>query len=189
MFDKLVEESSKRWFPGLKIIDKNESILMKFINWVLNLAGQVPRNNFLDSFWTTLAIWAYRIYYCTQFATRGLKESYPTLIHELIHCYQRKMNGVIKFNARYVFSRSWRCALEYEAYCASMYILNDTNSLPTNYVDRLVELFAGPVYLYMEPDREKIRELLSLALEQIKWGIHPIKYHPVIKLYEEIKNE
>ena len=98
MFDKLVE-TSKKYFPELKVLYKDESVLMKVLKYLIFFNPK-----FSTSFTTTFGNTIYfpsRAYV----ASRDLSCS-VVFLHELIHIYDSESHGFFQkllFNISYVF--------------------------------------------------------------------------------------
>ena len=73
-FEVVLLEAREKYFPKLKVVEKKDSLLMRFVNSLMNLTGQKD-NAFLKSFWTTLYFLLHTIYVTNRNHRFGLKTS------------------------------------------------------------------------------------------------------------------
>ena len=106
---------------GMKIVQKRNSHLMKFISWFLNLFNIVPKDFFMNSFTTTIGKTVYVPFELGNGLgdNQTLESQFSTLVHENQHVIQYMREG-IKFFVKYLFSSSCRARYEAEAYTSNL---------------------------------------------------------------------
>jgi len=120
--------------------------------------------NFMTKFTTTVGN---RIYFSSN-ATISAWSLSKTLAHEGIHLEQQRRDGRLLFALRYLFSRKWRARYEADAYTMSnaFYIWSGIDIASPS--SRMVSLFTGPAYMYMNTDKLSVIKTLQEGIDDIR---------------------
>lgn len=162
----------KTEFPGFKIVDKEHSLLMKFIDVFLKVITFWNMRDFMSSFTTTIGC---TVYVPSTWAARPPKSRMIVLRHERVHMRQRARRG-LWYSVSYLLfplPTLWaycRMRYEMEAYEESMRAILEyygvdsfTTALRKNYVQH----FTGPEYFWTWPWKSRIESWYDSSLARI----------------------
>lgn len=180
-FVKLLIRVQKE-IPGIRVLRRDQSLLMRMVFWFLRSVLRMKRNygGFTTTIWRTL-------YVPATFDTWASDERYRLLRHELTHLRQFR-NWPIKALGRPYFwvinaclmslcytlvlpvFWTFRAKFEREGYTQTMLADYEMGELPPQrqamYIDRMEETFGGSVYFYMWR-RKAAREWAQQTLSDI----------------------
>jgi hypothetical protein len=81
----------------------------------------------------------------------------------------------------------WRTRWELQAYTISMYLYHRiTGDIPASYIQFQLDQFTSLNYYIMEPNKEKMRRILTDNARLIMEGKHPVKDEAIVKIAEEV---
>lgn len=165
----------KSEFSDFEIIQKNESLLMKIIDFCLRVITFNQMKLFMKSFTTTIGN---KVYVPESWNDYSLKTKIQIMRHERIHMLQAKKYGRILFSFLYLFFplplgvSYFRKKFEQEAYEESLkaiYELNGTDVLCSLQLkEQILSHFTSSQYLWMWPFRKDLEKWYDLVLERIK---------------------
>ena len=143
---------TRQQFPKFKMVSKQNSLFMKFLNVLLKIISFGQLKNFMR-FTTTIG---YTIYTSENWDHFSEENKIELLRHERIHMYQLHKYGFLFF-IMYLFlpfpilCAHYRKKFEQEAYEESMRCLMEekgSKSFTEQFRDRMIKRFTGSSYLW-----------------------------------------
>ena len=151
-------------FPKFKLIEKENSKLMRVLNFFIKLWNP----DFMDHFTMVLG---YRIYMPP--AQRNTAVGYEILRHEAVHMRQFKKFWLLQTISYGILpiGPSFRAYWEYQGYCESMKVRSELGwSVDDAYIDWLVSQFTGPAYLFMWPFKASLTKKFKAERTRLLGG-------------------
>jgi hypothetical protein len=149
LFEQCVEQL-KIEFPKFQLIEKENSKLMKFLNFFIKLWNP----DFMEQYTMVLG---YKVY--MPLVARDTLVGYEILRHEAVHMRQFKKWWLLQTISYSILSigLSLRAYWEYKAYCESMKVRIELGwPVDDDYIDWVVSQFTGPAYSFMWPSKASL---------------------------------
>lgn len=152
----------------MKIVKKNDSLLMKVIHYFLMVITFGKNKNFLSSFVTTIG---QTIYVPDSWDRHSESEKEMILAHEQVHIDQYKKEGIL-FSLKYLFwpfpciRATARLKYECEAFAKDIVLSYKKNLTPvfSGRFDYVVQLLSGPEYFWTCTDQNYVRKVLTFCI-------------------------
>jgi hypothetical protein len=144
LFDSYVLALQKE-FPKFKLVQKENSKLMKFLNFFIKLWNPA----FMEQFTTVLG---YSVY--MPISVRDTLVGYEVLRHEAVHMRQFKKWWLLQTISYGILpiGPSFRAYWEYQGYLENIKVRSELGwPMGDAYIDWLVSQFTGRAYLWMWP--------------------------------------
>jgi hypothetical protein len=158
-------------FPSFQVVPKDQSWLMKVINFLLVCITFGKMKTFMTSFTTTIG---YTVYVPHGWSLRPTASRATTLRHERVHMRQRKKYGWFLFSFLYllalpIWRAYYRTKFEKEAYEETMKALLEYygEAAVSAQKKSIVENFTGPSYFWMWTDQKAIEAWYDAAFSCI----------------------
>lgn len=128
---------------GFSVINKNDSSMMKMVDWILSGIGIMDRKEFLNNYSTTVGHSVYIPFVLGEGDSLGLMDQVIICAHEAQHVVQYNKDNAI-FVGGYVSSKSRRASYEVEAYNVTMemYYYFTGKVLSSNFLCNLLSKYA-----------------------------------------------
>lgn len=160
LFEDL-EYKLKQEFPKFKVVEKENSQLMKFFNFFAKLWNPY----FMRSYTTVLG---YTVYMPASFI--NTVAGYDILRHEAVHMRQFKKWNILQTISYAILpiGPSFRAYWEYQGYVESMRVRHELGwGLSDTYIEDIVGQFTGPAYLFMWPFGGMLRKKFQAERSKI----------------------
>jgi hypothetical protein len=144
LFEQCVEQL-KTEFSKFQLVEKEDSKLMKFLNFFIKLWNP----DFMERYTMVLG---YKVYMPP--GQRNTLQGYEILRHEAVHMRQFRKWWLLQTISYGILpiGPAFRAYWEYQGYCESMKTRIELGwSVDDTYIDWVVSQFTGPAYLFMWP--------------------------------------
>jgi len=172
-YNKILAET-KQEFPDFEIIEKEKSVLMKFIDAALKIITFGQMKLFMTGFITTMGN---KVYVPSSWENATITSKAEIIRHERVHMRQAKRHGRFLFSVAYllvpfplVFAR-WRKKFEQEAYEESLraiYEYHGEKAFTPALKENMIAHFTTAQYFWMWPFRKSIEAWYDAAIEKVK---------------------
>lgn len=157
-------------FPDFRLRRKQDSLLMKFIGWLLLVVSFGKNKDFMKEFATTINK---TVYLPTDWDKWSSAMKCMLLRHERVHMRQARKYTFPLFAFLYFFFPlpvvwTWRAKFEREAYEETIRALIEYGDDPSHLLFRItvVRFFTSSAYLWMWTDREAVENWLNAAISK-----------------------
>ena len=171
---ELLLEQYRSVYPGLRIMHKKDSYLMKTIDVVLKFLSMGAFQTFMTHYVTTIGL---TIYANDRWDEITDSTKMIILSHEMVHVAQSKRYGRLFYMFLYLFVpipigyAYYRSKFEMEAYEVTITMASKVYGADyvksEEYRKGIMNVFTGPEYLWMMLDRKKISDWFDRVLRGI----------------------
>lgn len=173
MYEELLQIVQQE-FPALRIVQKSDSVFMRFLSFCLLLVTLGKMRSFMDVFVTTVGD---TIYVPTQWGAMSDTDRCGVLRHERVHLRQQRKYGKLLFGFLYLVPilpvglAYFRAKFEKEAYEESLRFYKDAYGMQSLYnrklKDSIVNHFVTAEYGWMWPFKKQINTWYDDCVEKL----------------------
>lgn len=173
-YENLLQEI-KEEFPEFKLVSKNDSMLMKFINMFLLIISFGKNDKFMKEYVSTINC---TVYYPLNWESNNEKNKLILLRHERIHMRQAKRLTPLVFSFLYLFAyfpfffATFRTKFEQEAYEESIKAAYEYYGpiifKSKNYRQYIIDQFTTAAYGWMCPFKNKIENWYDSVIKNLQ---------------------